>query len=266
MEVFMKSQFLRLCGLAAVLGGTLFLLMIFLGDANLEDTFIWLLTPLPALLLTLGVAGLSTFSSENGGIRIILLVNGIATVLTAVGFALMAWLNVEDGWMVMILGVLLISLGLLVFGLANWQAKVLPRWNWLPLVVGTLATAILIIGSMLPSSQDSELGFYLWFGTIGAGWVLLGLIILLDGRHPSPALTTLITLFALGFLLTASRANSTEPLVLFSEPANNASVSSPARVVMTAENFTVEPAGDGAVHDGAGHLHIMVDTPCIAAG
>jgi hypothetical protein len=266
MEVLMKSQFLRLCGLAAVLGGTLFLLMIFLGDANLEDTFIWLLTPLPALLLTFGVAGLSTFSGENGGIRIILLVIGIATILTAVGFALMAWLNVEDGWMVMILGVVLISLGLLVFGLANWQAQVLPRWNWLPLVVGAIATAIIIIGSLAPSSEDSDLGFYLWFGAIGAGWVLLGLIILLDGRTSSTALTTLITLFTLSLLLAACQANSTEPLVRFREPANNASVSSPVRVVMSAENFTVEPAGDGTVHEGAGHLHVMVNTPCIAAG
>jgi hypothetical protein len=96
--------------------------------------------------------------------------------------------------------------------------------------------------------------------------VLLGVIILLDGRRPSLALTTLITLFALNLLLAACQGNSTEPLVRFSEPANNASVSSPVRVVMSADNFTVEPAGDGTVHDGAGHLHIMVDTPCIAAG
>jgi hypothetical protein len=33
---------------------------------------------------------------------------------------------------------------------------------------------------------------------------------------------------------------------------------------MQAENFTVETAGD--VHDNAGHLHIMIDTPCLAAG
>ena len=54
------------------------------------------------------------------------------------------------------------------------------------------------------------------------------------------------------------------PRVSFASPADGATVSSPAHVVLTAENFTIEPAGE--VKAGAGHLHIMVDTGCIAAG
>ena len=52
--------------------------------------------------------------------------------------------------------------------------------------------------------------------------------------------------------------------VTFVEPRNGATVSSPLIVKMAAENFIVEPAGE--VKAGAGHLHIMVDTDCVAAG
>jgi hypothetical protein len=52
--------------------------------------------------------------------------------------------------------------------------------------------------------------------------------------------------------------------VFFIEPVDGARVESPVHVEMGADNFTVEPAG--AVKSGAGHLHIMVDADCIAAG
>lgn len=50
----------------------------------------------------------------------------------------------------------------------------------------------------------------------------------------------------------------------FVSPSNEASVKSPVTVMMTASNFTIEPAGD--VHANAGHLHVMVDVGCVAAG
>jgi hypothetical protein len=52
--------------------------------------------------------------------------------------------------------------------------------------------------------------------------------------------------------------------VLFTSPADGATVGSPVTVTMGAVNLIVEPAGD--VKAGAGHLHIMVDTDCLAAG
>jgi hypothetical protein len=55
-----------------------------------------------------------------------------------------------------------------------------------------------------------------------------------------------------------------DPQVRFASPTNGEVVSSPVRVVMEAQNFTVEAAGE--VNEGAGHLHIMVDTPCVPAG
>lgn len=52
--------------------------------------------------------------------------------------------------------------------------------------------------------------------------------------------------------------------VFFTSPRDSATVTSPVKVTMGAENFVVEPAGK--VKAGAGHLHIMVDTDCVASG
>ena len=55
--------------------------------------------------------------------------------------------------------------------------------------------------------------------------------------------------------------------------ADGATVASPVTVKMAATNFTIEPAGDGTVKEGAGHFHIARigerDRPgvaCIAEG
>jgi hypothetical protein len=53
--------------------------------------------------------------------------------------------------------------------------------------------------------------------------------------------------------------------VLFTSPADGATVASPVKVTMAAENFVVEPAGE-TITEGHGHLHIMVDTDCFAPG
>ena len=59
-------------------------------------------------------------------------------------------------------------------------------------------------------------------------------------------------------------ANTSTPRVFFTAPVNGASVNSPVHVTLNSETFTVEPAGE--VKAGAGHLHIIVDTECTAAG
>lgn len=64
--------------------------------------------------------------------------------------------------------------------------------------------------------------------------------------------------------IVAACATPAQPTVNFTQPQNNATVSNPVQVKWAAQNFRVEPAG--AVNTGAGHLHVMVDTPCVAAG
>jgi hypothetical protein len=59
-------------------------------------------------------------------------------------------------------------------------------------------------------------------------------------------------------------AASNAAAVAFSTPVDGAAVSNPVHVAFTATGFTLEPAGE--VHEDAGHLHVMVDRPCVAAG
>ncbi|MBX3001845.1 MAG: DUF4399 domain-containing protein [Caldilineaceae bacterium] len=59
-------------------------------------------------------------------------------------------------------------------------------------------------------------------------------------------------------------AHASTSRVFFTTPADGTTVSSPVQVSMSGEFFTVEPAG--TIHPGAGHLHILVDSECIAPG
>jgi hypothetical protein len=52
--------------------------------------------------------------------------------------------------------------------------------------------------------------------------------------------------------------------VSIASPEDGATVESPFQVAMGADGFTVEPAGE--VREGAGHLHLMVDSDCLASG
>jgi hypothetical protein len=55
-----------------------------------------------------------------------------------------------------------------------------------------------------------------------------------------------------------------EPRVYFANIEDGAMITSPATVTMASENFVVVPAGEPKA--GEGHLHIMVDVPCVADG
>lgn len=64
----------------------------------------------------------------------------------------------------------------------------------------------------------------------------------------------------------ATEAEDGAPRVFFVEPEDGATVQSPVQLVFGAENYVVEPVADGEVHEGAGHLHIGVDTECLPPG
>jgi len=64
--------------------------------------------------------------------------------------------------------------------------------------------------------------------------------------------------------LAAPPASDATPAVFFVTPANGATVTTTFGVEMGATGLTVEPAG--AVHAGAGHMHILVDSDFVAAG
>jgi uncharacterized protein DUF4399 len=52
--------------------------------------------------------------------------------------------------------------------------------------------------------------------------------------------------------------------VSFTSPKGGAHVSSPVMVEMRANRLTIEPSG--AVHENAGHFHVIVDADCVRPG
>ena len=69
-----------------------------------------------------------------------------------------------------------------------------------------------------------------------------------------------LTLAACG----SSDGGNAEAQVFFTNLNDGDTVDSPVTMQWSAENFTIEPAGE--VKAGAGHLHIMVDAACVTAG
>jgi hypothetical protein len=62
----------------------------------------------------------------------------------------------------------------------------------------------------------------------------------------------------------SSGGNDAQWRIFFTNINDGDTVDSPVTVQWSAENFTIEPAGE--VKAGAGHLHIIVDAACVAAG
>ncbi len=75
---------------------------------------------------------------------------------------------------------------------------------------------------------------------------------------------TLAALVAIVFMLSGCGASPTNAGVRFMEPEDGQVVKAPVHVKMSAENFVIEPAGP--IQKGHGHLHITVDSDCVAAG
>jgi hypothetical protein len=83
-------------------------------------------------------------------------------------------------------------------------------------------------------------------------------------KHTARSAFALALLLLLVGLTAGAALAAGQARVFFTSPRDGATVTSPVKVTMGAENFVVEPAGK--VKAGAGHLHIMVDTDCVTAG
>jgi len=83
-------------------------------------------------------------------------------------------------------------------------------------------------------------------------------------KHTSRSTFALALLLLVAWLTAYAAPAAGQARVFFTSPRDSTTVTSPVKVTMGAENFVVEPAGK--VKAGAGHLHIMVDTGCVASG
>ncbi len=64
----------------------------------------------------------------------------------------------------------------------------------------------------------------------------------------------------------AEPADNGAPRVHFEGLENHDTIPSLVALEFAAENFTIEPVGDGAINEGAGHYHIAIDGECLEPG
>lgn len=203
----MNSESIRLGGLAAVLGGLLFVAsfaaFMLMEGGPLEGTFLaqhWgeqvLSVPMNALL-ALGVVGLYGYQAGRLGKP-----GKVGSYVAVAGFALAALgglatfafeLGVGEGstpmWLDMIthpLAMLLMVLGSMVFGVATYRAALLPRGGALLVVIGPLVLLGLLFGGIENALLLAPAAL---FG-LGWAWLGYGLVSRREGtvaRPPRPA-------------------------------------------------------------------------------
>jgi len=189
-----SSRFVRLSGFLAIIGA-LFLSALFLEgiilDQLAEDSVLFLIVPITTLFLGAGVAGLHIKGSAGRAGKAGLIFAFLGVILFSLGTGLMSWLDNENGWFIMMLGMLIHPFGLLLYGIPAFKRRSLPRWHATPLLVGLLAGPVTIVMEAVeefmvgPWQQQSDLGFILWSLAIGIGWVMLGILLQTNSEEAS---------------------------------------------------------------------------------
>jgi hypothetical protein len=98
-------------------------------------------------------------------------------ILLAIGHvSFMQAFDLEALFILVIIGVAVMLLGLIPFGIANLRQPVLERWQWLPLATGLMG----FIGFFLLSGQEITAVFLLFRTLFAVGLFGLGLIMWLE--------------------------------------------------------------------------------------
>ena len=175
----MSSNLVRLCGLAAVLGGALWALKAILDEnavlARADDATDALFFVVPVLLLAGSVGLYIRYAGRVrgwGGAGFIQTFTGL--VLIAGGFAADLSFGLEGAERASSFGFLILAFGLVLLGFDTLKFEALPRWNALPLAMGLLIPLSAISGSLAPLRGVLSVLF-------GLGWVLLGYLLVRSG-------------------------------------------------------------------------------------
>ena len=170
-------------GSAAVAGGLMwvgFYLWFTLsgGDVAWLRQRMWVL--LPSLLLLAASLWFMAQLARAGSSRFghFIAIAGLGLMSAGAGATIV---NVEEAWLVGILGEMVLSAGLLMFGVANVQERLLPALNGLPLLIFLLYVPSWMVNpSSLPPTLPRSTTEWLAIA-VGAGWIALGGLLL--ARH-----------------------------------------------------------------------------------
>ena len=186
-----KEKFVRLSGWALMLAGATFVLGFWMGGGETSfddplggpDAFYeysqLVLIPSSMLLFTVGMLGLrSRYGAHVGSFGKVSLaagaIGGSIGLVSAIGL----YAAQGDGWWIAWMsGMMLMLVGLFLFGIVAIRERPLPRWNVLPLFTGSILLLFPIIGLITGSDELSTPVLAIIFFLIGAGFVALGFVV-----------------------------------------------------------------------------------------
>jgi hypothetical protein len=181
------SFLLKWGGILCVPGGVLWALTpTGISISNLAfhtpNVFWKLFWPAPLLIL-LGLVGLQLRQSGRSGLlgKLGFFVAILGLVMVIAGDVGLYWLGVDDDYIVTApayntfrLGLLVLAVGSILFGVTSPRDGALPTWGLLPFVVGSLC-------GLISFSRDlGSFGAVLWI-LFGVGWAWLGLSLAVEG-------------------------------------------------------------------------------------
>jgi hypothetical protein len=138
------------------------------------------LLPLAMASFAVGMLGIrSRYGAQVGRFgRISLLAGAIGGAVGFVGAIGLGLIVEGDGWWVTWLsGMLLLLIGLLLFGISALRKRPLPRWNALPLITGSLFLLVPIMSIITGSDELETPVMVTIFLLIAAGFVALGFVV-----------------------------------------------------------------------------------------
>jgi hypothetical protein len=170
-----SSDLIRWGGLAAMLGGLAYLVSVLLGFLVSETTttIVHFLADsfavVPVLLILVGMVGFHTLQKANyGGMGR----GGFYTVLVGLLAQVLGTISHLSGsealdWLVFPVGIVLMIAGLVLYGAATLQARVLPRWCGLGFVV--VPPLVIVLEVLLEGYGEVVFGL-LWLAVGYALW------------------------------------------------------------------------------------------------
>ena len=181
------SFLLKWGGILCVPGGVLWALTptgVYISNLafHTPNVFWKLFWPAPLLIL-LGLVGLQLRQSGRSGLleKLGFFVAILGLVMVIAGDVGLYWLRVDDIFIVTApaynafrLGLLVVAVGSILFGVTSPRDGALPTWGLLPFVVGSLC-------GLISFSRDlGSFGAVLWI-LFGVGWAWLGLSLAVEG-------------------------------------------------------------------------------------
>ncbi len=195
------SSAIRWSGLASVLGGVLWWVLILLKLSDEFTEFIRpydnYLTPLPLVLFLVGLAGLfavlktGSKSPEGTGFVLVMRAAGLTLAFGGLAVAIVGSIFLRSasydvaqqtiGWYAIYLGGTGVSsIGMTLLGITVLRTKALPRWNGSPLAIGLLGILWMpchIVATLWISTAFFEGLTQVVSAVFGAGWVALGYVL-----------------------------------------------------------------------------------------